>query len=188
MSFAPATTLILDGIFGSHRRWEGLRRRVEKQVGPATIWHYANYGTRGLEELGEALARRISEIEGPVNLVGYSMGGLVVREAMRCAPHLPVHRVALLCSPHAGSLVAWCLPLKAVRQMRPQSAFLRQLNAAEWRPRTLVVWCPGDLMVLPSHSARWDRAHQVHRCDIPAHAWPVYSRSIHQKVARFLAD
>ena len=187
MKHFPATTLILDGIFGSHRRWEGLRRRLEKEVGPASIWRYANFGNRGLEELGEALAQKISGLAGPVNLVGYSMGGLVVREALRCAPHLEVRRVALLCSPHSGSLVAWCLPLKAVRQMRPRSAFLQRLHAAEWKPQTLAVWCPGDLMVLPSRSAKWDRAHHIHRCDIPAHAWPIYSKSIHQKIADFLA-
>ncbi|HEY5707037.1 MAG TPA: alpha/beta hydrolase [Terrimicrobiaceae bacterium] len=181
-------TLILDGIWGSHSRWERLRGRIVTEVSPCRIWRYDNSGRTSIESLGSALAWELKQINSPVNLVGYSMGGLVVREAVRQTPGLKVRRVALLNSPNYGSAAAWLLPLAACRQMRPGSAFLAQLNAAPWTYPTLVTWCPYDLMVFPGSSGRWKNASLVLRSDVPAHVWPVLSGEIHRSVAAFLAS
>ena len=122
----------------------------------------------------------------PFNVVGYSMGSLVIREAMRKSPGLPLRRAAFLHSPHSGSLISWLLPLPACLEMHPDSAFLRRLNAAPWQVPTLVTWCPWDLMVLPGNSARWSKATVTLCCYMPAHAWPVVSPGIHKAVAAFL--
>ena len=126
-------TLIIDGIWGSHKRWERLRSRIAKEVGPCKIWHYDNSGHASIQALGRALASHLKRLNAPVNLIGYSMGGLVVREAIRQTPELKVRRVALLNSPNNGSVAAFLVPLSACREMRPGSAFLRQLNAAPWK-------------------------------------------------------
>ena len=154
-------TLILDGIWGSHSRWERLRSRVATELGPCRIWRYDNSGRASIESLGKALAAELKRLNSPVNLVGYSMGGLVVREALRQRPELKVHRVALLNSPNYGSVAACLLPLSACREMRPGSAFLKQLNAAPWKYPTLATWCPYDLMVFPGSSGRWKKANIV---------------------------
>ena len=135
-------TFILDGIWGSHSRWERLRSRVVSEVGPCRIWRYDNSGRSSIESLGKALATELKQLDAPVNLVGYSMGGLVVREALRQMPGLKVRRVALLNSPNYGSAAACLLPLSACREMRPGSAFLKKLNAAPWTYPTLATWCP----------------------------------------------
>ena len=84
----PTRTLILDGIWGSHSRWERLRSRIAADVGPCTIWRYDNSGRTSIESLGSALASELHRMNVPVNLVGYSMGGLVIREAFRQMPGL----------------------------------------------------------------------------------------------------
>jgi len=181
------TTFILDGIWGWHARWEPLRRRLEEHAGSsARIWHYDNSGRVSLETLGATLARELSELQAPFHLVGYSMGGIVVREALRQMPGLPLQKAALLHSPHSGTLTGHLLPLPACREMRPGSAFLRRLAESPWDYPTLVSWTPGDLMILPGRSACWSRASQMFESKVPAHAWPVMSREIHQKVADFL--
>jgi Predicted acetyltransferases and hydrolases with the alpha/beta hydrolase fold len=183
---APATYL-LDGIWGYHHRWEALRSRVEREVGPAKIWRYDNTGRVSLEVLGAEFAAELKRVQGPVNLIGYSMGGLVVREALRQAPELRVHRVVLLHSPHKGSLNSLLLPmLPACREMQPGSAFLRRLDQAPWNHPTLVTWCPWDLMVFPGSSARWEKASVRLRCDMPMHNWPILSRSLHRTITGFL--
>ncbi|HEY5813609.1 MAG TPA: hypothetical protein VIT23_13255, partial [Terrimicrobiaceae bacterium] len=49
---APAAqTLIIDGIWGSHKRWERLRSRIAKEVGPCKIWRYDNSGRASIESL-----------------------------------------------------------------------------------------------------------------------------------------
>ncbi|HEU4678459.1 MAG TPA: hypothetical protein VFS35_02985, partial [Terrimicrobiaceae bacterium] len=76
-------TIIIDGIWGSHKRWERLRGRIEKEVGPCAIWRYDNSGRTSIESLASALTQELKRAKHPVNLIGYSMGGLVVREALR---------------------------------------------------------------------------------------------------------
>ena len=183
-----ARTFILDGIWGYHARWEGLRSRIDREIGPCRIWQYNNTGLVSLETLGRELAVELEKIDRPVNLIGYSMGGLVVREALRHAPHLKARNIVLMHSPHRGSLNGLLLPLAACRDMRPGSAFLRRLDDAPWDRPTLVTWCPWDLMVFPGESARWAKATRSLRSDIPAHNWPVFSRTIHNAVLEFLSE
>ncbi len=180
-------TLIVDGIWGWHPRWNRLRERLERERGPCRIWHYNNTGISTIEAQGTELAAELRKSNRPFHLVGYSMGSLVIREAMRQAPELPLQRAVFLHSPHAGSMVAWLLPLSACREMRPGSGFLRRLNAVPWTIPTLVTWCPWDLMVLPGNSARWSGATMTLCCHVPAHAWPVVSPGIHKAVSTFLA-
>ena len=184
----PTPVFILDGIWGWHPRWEGLRKRLDRDIGPARIWSYDNSGRRSLEFEAAKLVTDLRALGEPFHLVGYSMGGLVVREAIRQAPDLPLARAALLHSPHAGSLAAHVIPhLPACREMRPGSHFLRRLDAHEWNFPTLVTWCAEDLSVVPGRSAAWPRATLTHRSPVPAHIWPVFSRGIHRRIAEFLA-
>ena len=132
--------------------------------------------------------RQLRQLDVPVNLIGYSMGGLVIREALRQSPESKVKKVALLNSPNHGSAAAFFVPLSACREMRPGSAFLRQLNAAPWTYPTLVTWCPYDLMVFPGSSGRWDKANVLLRTDVPMHLWPVFSVEIHRSITAFLSS
>lgn len=181
-------TVILDGIWGWHTRWEPLRRNIEAGIGPCRIWRYENNGSVPIEELGARLAADLRAMDAPFFAIGYSMGGLVVREALRQDPALRLKRAVLLNSPHRGSMVAHLLPLAACRDMRPGSPFLQRLNETPWPYPTLASWCPADLMVFPGHSARWAIATQILRCDMPLHEWPVVSGGIHRRVVAFLAE
>lgn len=180
------TTFILDGIWGSHRRWEMLRRRIESSVGPSRIWRYENSGRTSLRAEGARLREALEATPGPINVVGYSMGGLVIRSALRVAAGLDVRRAVFLHSPHGGSLTACALPFAACREMRPGSRFLAELDAVEWMIPTLATWCPFDAVVVPGHSARWRCAEFTLRSLMPAHAWPVVSPQIHLAVTHFL--
>lgn len=176
-------SLILDGFFGNHRRWEGLRRRLEKTVGPSEVWTYDNSGRTPLAELGAKLAAAVGG--EPVCLAGYSMGGLVIRAAVLQEPSLDVRRAAILHTPHRGTLTAWMLRRPGCRDMRPGSPFLRMLEGQSWTIPTLATWCASDLMVIPGHSARWAAATVSKHCLTPAHAWPVVSPGIHSAVCSF---
>ena len=180
------TTFILDGIWGGHTRWERLRSRIEKSIGPCRIWRYDNSGRTSLEALGSALREELHGTTGPLNLVGYSMGGLVIRESLRVPHELPVRRAVFLHSPHRGTLFAHAYNLPACREMRPGSEFLARLDAASWTIPTLATWCALDAVVVPGQSACWKKAVTTIQSPIPAHAWPVISPGIHQAVIGFL--
>lgn len=179
---------IVDGIFGT--RWDlmPLQRRLNREVAPSRIWRYDNSGRTSLETAAARLAAGLRATGRPFCLVGFSMGGLVIREAMRQAPDLPLRKAVLMHAPHSGSLLAHLLPLPACREMRPGSAFLRRLDAAEWDHPTLVTYNEADLMVVPGESARWSKATHVIHSSVPAHAWPLVSPSLHRSVVKFLAS
>lgn len=181
-------TLILDGIWGNHFRWESLRKRISDSVGPCEIYPYRNSGLHLIEALADELVTKVRQCDGPVALVGYSLGGIVIREAVRQAPDLPVSATAFLHSPHSGSVVSWMLPLPACRQLRPGSPFLRRLHDSPWTVPSLATWCPYDLMVCPGSSAVWQHARKNIRSNVPAHAWPVISAGLHREIVKFLRE
>ena len=181
------TTFILDGIFGRPRRFGRLRDVIEKTVGPAIIHHYDSTGRTPFESLARQLADAIRAANTPVNLLGYSMGGIVIRSAHLLDPTLPIRRAAFLNSPHVGSLIAYLLPFPACRQMRPNSDWMNRLAAVEWSIPTLAVWCPGDPIIVPNRSACWAKATETICGRVPAHIWPIYSKSIHRRIAAFLS-
>jgi triacylglycerol lipase len=179
-------TLLLDGIWGRPRRFEGLLQMLRERVGPAEIFRYNSSGTVPFVELGALLANEIARYNQPVNLIGFSMGGLVIRAAHLLNPSLPVRRAAFLNTPHEGSIMAYALPLRGVWQMRPNDAFIRQLKSTPWNIPTIASWCPLDTMVIPGSSARWRHANQTICCAVPVHIWPIYSKSIWRRVVDFL--
>ncbi len=181
-----ATTYLLDGLWGRPARLNLLRRRLLRAGLPVVDIHrYDASGRASLEVEGAALAAKLAARPGPFNLLGYSMGGLVIRAALVARPALPIQRVAFLNTPHSGSIVARALPGIGMAQMRPGSDFLRRLASPPWQHPTYVAWTAGDLMVLPNRSADWERATQTHRCAVPAHVWPLYSPRIHRELAAF---
>ena len=179
-------TLILDGFLGRPWRWERLRKLIEARVGPATIFRYDSTGRLPLPELGAMLLEEIARHDGPVNLVGFSMGGLVMRSAHMINPKLPVRRAVFMNSPHRGTWMACLIPTPGVRQMRPFDHYIQQLNSVQWNVPTLTVWNRIDGIVLPARNTRFSGQHVQAR--VPLHIWPVWSRSIHRRVADFLAD
>jgi len=182
----PPMTFILDGFLGNHSRWARLQRLIDSTIGPCCIWHYDTSGRTSLENVGAALRAEMEKCDAPVNLVGYSMGGIVAREAARTTGR-DINRAVFLHSPHNGSLLSYIFPrLAACREMRPGSDFLARLDAAEWNTPTLATWCAWDAVVVPGISARWLRASTTLQSHVPAHAWPVFSPAIHAAVVGFL--
>lgn len=180
--------VILDGWLGNGRRFERLRRCLEREGLAARIWFYDNTGRRRLEDLAGGLVAVLGEVESPVHVVGYSMGGLVVREALRQCPELPVATATFIHVPHAGTQLAHVLPLPGIRQMCPGHPFLHRLGAQPWTWPTLNIWCPGDLMVLPGWRSRWEGVGRNAVCRVPAHVWPIYSRGWHGAIVRFIRE
>lgn len=103
-----------------------------------------------------------------VNLVGHSMGGLVIRHAVEVLGLGDrVDSVVTIASPHGGSAFAYLagvLPgkrqlTKAAAQMRPGSRFLRELeiaaaaNAATSSVKWTALYSTGDLIV-PGRAAK----------------------------------
>jgi triacylglycerol lipase len=182
-------SLILDGIWGRPRRWEPLRRALADKVGPAEIFLYDSSGMKKFEPLAETLIARIRTIDQPVNLIGFSMGGLVIRTAALLAPDLPIRRAVFLNTPHGGSVLAHLAPLPGIRQLRPGSELMQKLHDQPWTIPTLIVWNRFDTAVIPGSNTRWqiDCASESH-CTVPLHVWPIFSSKLREQIVRFVGS
>ena len=87
-----------------------------------------------------------------VDVVAHSMGGLGVRHWLGRGP--AVRRALFLATPHRGTWAAWLAWGEGARQMRPGSAFLRDLPPLPSSVETGVVYTPLDLRIFPPSSAR----------------------------------
>jgi hypothetical protein len=182
-------SLILDGFLSRPRRWEPLRRALESRVGPAEIFEYDSTGMRTFESLASKLIDRIRAIDQPVNLIGFSMGGLVIRTAHLLAPDLSIRRAAFLNTPHGGSILAYLAPIPGIRQLCPTSPLLRKLKHQPWAIPTLVVWNPLDTAVIPPKNTRWRIPTATELvCTVPIHVWPIFSSTLRNQIVHFITD
>lgn len=107
------------------------------------------------EEVEQVLAETGSE---KVDLVGHSMGGLVIRSYLADSfAKTKVRRVVTLGSPHGGSKLAVLGLGMATKEMIPGSSFLQTLNQDVQIPeggRFYAIYTIVDNMVLPNESAQ----------------------------------
>jgi len=169
-----ASMFPLQGYLG----WQGHRRQFS-----------VSYPTTGsIESCAVQLKRRIdTEIKGGrIDLVCHSMGGLVARFYLQQLDGARrVNRVVTLATPHMGTHATAWMPLPLVRQMSPDSPFLRHLNslpAPEGVAFTSIV-AGGDLLVLPPDNARAPFGQCLHFADLGHTALmlsPEVLRAVHE--------
>lgn len=117
-------------------------------------------GSAPIELLAEQLGRFVEEKFGaddPVNLFGFSMGGLIDRYYLQKLSGVRrVRKLVTVATPHQGTQTARVFPFVAAVQMRPGSDFLADLNrdlSALEAVQFTSIWTPFDLTIVPSTSS-----------------------------------
>jgi triacylglycerol lipase len=193
MGSASEHVLLLHGLGDTCRLFKDLKPFLEQR---GWIVHCLNLvpnnGDSALEVLAGQAARYIeSDLPAgvPVNLVGFSMGGLVARYyAQRLDPEGRLRRLVTISSPHSGTWTAYLRWNPGARQMRPGSAFLRDLDQGREvlkRAGFTSIWTPFDLMILPAKSSVMPQARVV-RLNISHHARMIRHPRVLQAVERAL--
>jgi triacylglycerol esterase/lipase EstA (alpha/beta hydrolase family) len=122
---------------------------------------------RSIHEFARILADEVEKVRtesqsDQVDLVGQSMGGLVIRTYLsKNSARSKVRRVVTLGSPHGGSKLAVLGWGQAAKEMIPGSAFLESLNQSVQIPKGghfCCIYTIVDNMVLPNESTKlsWD--------------------------------
>jgi len=154
--------VLVHGIYNSGKRMSGMKRYLEArgwQVYAVSI--KPNDASITFEAMGKQLADYIHANipDGEkFDLVGFSMGGLVSRYyVQKMDGYRRVRRFVTLSAPNHGT--AWaCLGwLPGVRQMRPGSPMLRDLNGDMSKLEPLgytSIYTPMDLSIIPAISSR----------------------------------
>jgi triacylglycerol lipase len=121
----------------------------------------ANNGDTRLEILAGQVADLVDRTfvpHQPIDLLGFSMGGLVTRYYLQRLGGIDhVQRYITISAPHQGTIAAYFSTRPGCVQMRPQSDFMRDLNRDVDRLDQLnftSVWTPFDLIILPPSSSQ----------------------------------
>ena len=120
-----------------------------------------NNGDAKLEVLAQQVADLVSRTFAPdqkIDLIGFSMGGLVSRYYVQRLGGIDrVQRSISISSPHNGTMAAYFSLRPGCVQMRPDSEFIADLNQDVDRLNQLnftSLWTPFDLMILPPTSSQ----------------------------------
>ena len=119
---------------------------------------------QSIKSMTAALARFINDVrkvtgENQVEIVAHSLGGLISRLAIskyRLSPH--VKTLITLGSPHHGTYSARYANTAIIKEIRPDSKLIKELEKKHWPKgvRGVTFWSKNDLMILPSESAAMD--------------------------------
>jgi triacylglycerol esterase/lipase EstA (alpha/beta hydrolase family) len=157
--------LLLHGYLCNSGYWHGLSRALAQ----AGISHAGI----DLEPLGGSIDDYAGQVQAAVErlcaetgnsqviIVGHSMGGLVARAYLRRHGARRVARVITLGTPHHGSALAALAPGRNGAQMRPDSAWLRELDASEANLQRGIftsIYSVHDNMVAPQLSSHYGGA------------------------------
>ena len=153
--------LLVHGIYDSARSMRWIRRLLESRG-----WQvYAiNLKPNDASVPFDVMARQLDAFVGATfpagekfDLVAFSMGGLVSRYYIqKLGGYRRVRRLVTLSTPNHGTLWAWLGGRAGVKQMRPGSEMLRDLNGDLGKLVPLdytSIYTPLDLTVLPAGSS-----------------------------------
>lgn len=120
-------------------------------------------GRGGIEQLSENLKHQIDSRYGNderINIIGFSLGGIVARYYLQeLEGHKRTESLFTIASPHHGSLWAYLpYPSKGVKQLRPNSQFLKALESTESNLNGLKLfsfYTPLDTSIVPSKNSYW---------------------------------
>lgn len=124
--------VLVPGYLESETLMTPLRAELKKRGRP-----YATYKYKPLLGPGEDQAIRLLEFvrsldstkeAGPIDLVGHSFGGLLLRRLAQLAKPGEIGKLVLLATPHRGSEIAVFALGAAGRDLEPGSAFLQSLD------------------------------------------------------------
>jgi triacylglycerol lipase len=117
-------------------------------------------GEAPLELLAQQLAGFIDRYLGPtaaLDLVGFSMGGLVTRYYVQRLGGIDrVEHYVTLSAPHRGTIAAYFTGRAGCVQMRPNSEFLRDLQSDVMmldKVKFTSIWTAWDTIILPAQSS-----------------------------------
>ena len=116
----------------------------------------------GIEDLAIKLKDYIEnnfELDSKFVLVGFSLGAIVCRYYLQEIGGIDrVGKLITISAPHYGSYLSYIYPGKGMKQLRPKSDFLKNLEAKEYLLKSINLFSyrtPLDLMIIPNNSSVW---------------------------------
>lgn len=188
-----STIILAHGFLDRPRVFWRMRRSLQAAGFSVEAVHFTpSSGRGGLPRLAGQLADFIElhrPADGQVDLVGFSMGGIISRYYLqRLGGMDKVRRFIAISAPHHGTLTGHLALNPGARELRPGSALLNDLNRDAERlaeVRVTCLWTPYDLMIVPAKSCVLGVGEDF-AFSVPIHSWMILSPAVMQKVIALL--
>lgn len=158
-----ADAWLIPGRGGNTDQLKPLADALEQQGVTVRIVNIGD-GTGPVDSYGERLASAVTANSRPVDLVGYSAGGIIARKAAQLDGS-NIRRIVTVASPHNGTALAnlgrlaGCDPM--CQDLATDSPLLESLNHDVSEQRWLTIWSSSDEVIRPADSATIDGATEV---------------------------
>jgi triacylglycerol lipase len=187
--------LLIHGITDTSDKMRKIASYLDDRGWPVqTIDLTPNNGDSRLEILAEQVADLISRTfapHQPIDIVGFSMGGLVARYYIQRLGGIDrVQRFITLSTPHRGTMAAYFSERPGCVQMRPDSKFVRDLNRDAHVLNQLnftSIWTPFDLIILPPSSSQLGIGTEI-MFPVAAHPLMVFDRRCLEALSNALSQ
>jgi pimeloyl-ACP methyl ester carboxylesterase len=167
---ASTPIVLIHGIVDNHTIFALMRRNLLRRgFGRVCTFSYSPLTLdvrRTAARLGDEI-EQVCEESGfeRIHVIGHSLGGLIARYyVQRLGGDARVHTCVTLGAPHQGTQTARLLPWPLVRQIRPGSDLMKELDepAPGCRTRFLAFYSDIDQLIVPQRRAR------IHHPDLSA--------------------
>lgn len=191
----PIHTILVPGWLDNVRTLGRLRTFLELAGHKAVICSpQPSDGSAPIPRLSQQLADFIDggfAADEPINLFGFSMGGLINRYYLqKMDGWRRVRKFVTAASPHRGTMTAKLATYQAALQMRPDSEFILDLNSdlsVLERVQFTSIWSPFDLTIVPANSSVLPVG-KTRRVWSPAHGVMMYDPNVMRVIAQVLAE
>lgn len=188
--------VLVHGLYDTRAKFNTLSAHLE-QLGWSVFCPnlVPNDGTGCLKALAQQVAKFVDDHflpEQKIDLLGFSMGGLVTRYYLqRLGGVERVQRYISISAPNQGTIDAYAQSHPGIKQMRPGSPFIQDLNQ-DWskfqaRLQTTTLWTPYDLMIVPATSSCLGLGKEI-SVPVWVHAWMVDDPRVLAIVAQSLSE
>ncbi|NIK62374.1 esterase/lipase family protein [Kribbella shirazensis] len=159
---AGTPILLAHGIIDNHTIFALMRRQlVRRGFGAIHTFSYSPL-TLDVRRTAERMGREIEAIceasgSDQIHVIGHSLGGLIARYyVQRLGGDARVHTCVTLGTPHQGTVAAKLLPWPLVKQLRPDSDVMAELDepAPDCRTRFVAFYSDVDQLIVPQRRAR----------------------------------
>lgn len=152
--------IFIHGLGGGSYEYKPVINFIEKNL-KVKIYEFTyarRFGQVSLNDIARELSEYINNNvkEGQINIIAFSQGGIVARSYITNYSDKKIDKCITVCTPHNGSFFAYFLFLKGIKELRPKSLLLRNLDIH--KASYYSVYNPLDLVVFPGISAKFKHA------------------------------
>lgn len=152
--------ILIHGIWDSSKTMKYLFSYLENLGYSVHMYQYIpNDGSVSFDYLVEGFKNYVDDIKiknnlNKLSIIGFSMGGIIARYYIqKYNKDGIIQKYISISSPHRGTYTSYFNKGDGVKELRPESIFIKKINTEKPNCKSLSIYTPFDLIIIPSNSS-----------------------------------